>query len=437
LSELVVCAGVSKAYRSSVGEVEALRGVDARFDRGAVTAVVGPSGSGKSTLLKVLAGLERPGGGSVLVDGTQLDRLGSRGLRGHRLRTVTYVSQSAAENFLPQPTLREQLALAGAEDEGRRLFERLGIGDRLDLRPRALSGGEQARAALALALLRRTPLVVSDEPTAELDEESAARVLAMIRDAAAEGTAFVVATHDDDVIAAADAVLRLDRGEVTTRAVTALPARGRVAAASETALAARGVTKSFDAVHAVEDVSLEVPAGALAALVGRSGSGKSTLLSLLGGWQQPDAGEVDVGPDGAAPAELDWKRLAYLPQRFGLVPELSVRENVELPARIGGGPGAGELLDALGLAELADRLPAETSVGQQQRTALARALALRPVLLLADEPTSHQDAGWREATIEVLQRACDAGTTCVIATHEPLVASRASLVWQMADGRVA
>jgi putative ABC transport system ATP-binding protein len=423
LSEVVV-RGLSKAYRSTVGSVDALRGVDASFPAGGVTAVVGPSGSGKSTLLKILAGLERPNAGEVSVAGVRVDGLRGGALREHRRGRVTYVSQSASENFLPQLTFAEQ-------DGDPALFERFGIADRLGERPRALSGGEQARAAIALALRRGTPVVVSDEPTAELDEDSAARVLAAIRDSPAT---WVIATHDDDVIAAADVVLRLERGEVATAAPPPVPVHHEAPDTGEAVLAASGLFKAFGGVHAVEDVSLELPTGAFGALVGRSGSGKSTLLSLLAGWQQPDAGAIAPDPGG-----LGWGRLAYLPQRFGLMPELTVRGNVGLPLRISGDGDPAwveQLLSDLGLDELADRLPAETSVGQQQRTALARALALRPALLLADEPTSHQDAGWREATIEVLHAARAAGTTSLIATHEPLVAGRATHVWEMHDGRV-
>lgn len=433
---LAVCRGLTKAYRSSVGEVDALRGIDAVFAAGRVTAVVGSSGSGKSTLLKVLAGLERPTAGEVRVDGRELAGLDGRRLRHHRRDTVTYVSQSPADNFLPQLTLAEQLELVGGE--GRELLARFGLGGRIDEQPRVLSGGEQARAAIALALLRGAPLVLCDEPTAELDAESSALLLASIRAVADEGVGFVVATHDDDVVAAADTVLRLDRGRV----VQGPPASARAPShpglpAGEAIVVAESVRKSYGDVHAVDGVDLALGRGALGALVGRSGSGKSTLLGLLGGWQAPDAGRIEV--DGGEPGGLPWRRLAYLPQRFGLLPELTVRGNAELPSRLGGNDGydVAGLLSRLGLDELADRLPTETSIGQQQRTALARALVARPDVLLADEPTSHQDAVWRDVVIDVLREACAAGTTCLIATHEPLVAGRATVVWQMAEGRVA
>ncbi len=115
-----------------------------------------------------------------------------------------------------------------------------------------------------------------------------------------------------------------------------------------------------------------------------------------------------------------------------------MRENVEYPARLMGGPldRAEVLLERFGLAELADRPPQETSIGQQQRTALARALVLGPAVLLADEPTSHQDAGWRDAVWQLLVEASASGTACLIATHEEEIAVYATRVWQIDGGVV-
>jgi putative ABC transport system ATP-binding protein len=146
-------------------------------------------------------------------------------------------------------------------------------------------------------------------------------------------------------------------------------------------------------------------------------------------------------PGGRDPRRLRWDELAFLPQRFGLLPELSVRENVEFPARLAGrlaeeAAAVDALLDRLGLAELAERRPQETSIGQQQRTALARALVLRPSVLLADEPTSHQDAGWRDAVWRVVVEAAESGTACLVATHEEEIARYANRVWQVDGGVV-
>ena len=148
--------------------------------------------------------------------------------------------------------------------------------------------------------------------------------------------------------------------------------------------------------HAVRDVTLAVAAAELVMLSGRSGSGKSTLLHMLAGWEPADAGSIGYA-NGAVPPP--WRELAVVPQQLGLLEELTVRENVEYPARLAGvladlGDTADELLDRLGLLHLADRYPPEISVGEQQRTSLARAVLLTPSMLLVDEPTGHQDAGW-------------------------------------------
>jgi putative ABC transport system ATP-binding protein len=440
---LLVCAGLSKTYVTPTGGIEALHEVDAAFTVGEITAIVGPSGSGKSTLLRALAGLDRPSTGSLVAAGRELAHASPAGLRHHRLSTVTFVNQKAAENFVPHLTVREH---AESLPEAESLLADFGLEGRVDSRPIQLSGGEQARAAFALALARSTPVIVADEPSAELDRDSAGRLLEAIRRHAGEGTAFVLATHDADVMAIADRVLYLDRGRVVDAPEHSVSERRVVPAGSgEVVVTVRGVRKSFrrgsETIEALSDATLDARRGEVAVLLGRSGSGKSTLLMLLAGWQTPDAGEIRYEPDGASAASLPWRRLAFLPQRFGLLPELSVRENVEYPARLAGELAERRdtvegLLAALGLDELADRPPHETSIGQQQRTALARALALSPDVLLADEPTSHQDAGWRDRVWELLEAAAAQGTASLIATHEEAARDHASRVWQIEKGAV-
>ncbi len=442
---LVTCRALSKTYVTASGGIEALHSVDASFSVGEITAVVGASGSGKSTLMRAIAGLDRPTSGDVLVGGHDIGTGSPAELRHHRRERVTYVSQKAADNFIPHLTVREHAE--ASPEEAARLLAAFGLGHRLDSTPIELSGGEQARAAFALAIARGTPLVVADEPTAELDRDSAGQLLEAIRSHAGAGVAFVVATHDPDVVAMADRVLRLDRGRVIEEGAGVVERAGlapRVDESAEVVALARSVSKSFrrgpDTIQAIRDASFELRRGEVVLLLGRSGSGKSTLLTLMAGWQPPDSGEVWVAGRASDPGSLPWRELSFLPQRFGLLPELSVRENVEYPVRLlGSGAGAGHaerLLDELGLSELADRLPTETSIGQQQRTALARALVLQPTVLLADEPTSHQDAGWRDAVWRLLLEAAAEGTACLVATHEEEASQYATRTLRVAEGLI-
>jgi putative ABC transport system ATP-binding protein len=437
---LVICHELTKVYVTPTGSIEALHGVDAAFEAGQVAAVVGSSGSGKSTLLRAIAGLDRPSSGELRVGGHELDGAPGSTLRRHRQKVVSYVAQRAASNFIPHLTLAEQTE-AGSGDP-LELFRAFGIEHRLGSLPAELSGGEQARAAFALALARGTPIVVADEPTAELDRDSAHRLLEAIRTHAHSGTAFILATHDHDVVEAADRVLRLERGRVIEGdppAATAL--RERHAVDAEPVMRVSAVSKTYhrggEPILALREANVELGRGEVGAVLGRSGSGKSTLLTLLGGWQRPDAGEIRYELSSPQPEDLRWRELAIMPQRFGLLPELTVRENVEYPVRLAGSDGFArveELLERFGLAELAGRVPAETSIGQQQRAALARALSLTPAVLLADEPTSHQDAGWRDAVWELIHQAAFEGTTCFVATHEERVAGYATRVWTIDEG---
>ena len=417
---LVVLEGVTKQYATAGGAVDALAEVDARIGAGAVTAVVGVSGSGKSTLLRLIAGHDIPSSGSVVIAGHDLLALTGRERNRFRRETVTYVSQRAADNLFPQLSLQEHLRPGASL----RPFELLGIGSRMRAHAGELSGGELARASFAVALAQGAPLVVVDEPTAELDRTTANDVLAAMRDCASRGQTFVVATHDPDVIALADDVLDLTRRRpaVTPVAVRAQP--------GDVALQLHGLTKSYAGAVVLHDASVSVRSGELVLVVGRSGSGKSTLLMLAGGWIEPDRGTVE-------PRTTRWAELAYVPQRFGLVPELTVEENVELPARFAPAHPAGDLFERLAIAELRGRYPAEISIGQQQRVAIARALRLDPPILLVDEPTSHQDAGHAELVWSALGRAAANGSACLVATHELDARDRADRSWQIEDGRLS
>lgn len=434
---VAVCRQVSKTYATPAGGIEALHAVDGAFAAGEVTALVGASGSGKSTLLRALGGLDRPSGGSILVGGVDIAAASPAMVRRHRRVGVTFVNQKPAENFIPHLTMQEHDPGRGA-----RLLTEFGLGHRLDARAVELSGGEQARAAFALALARGTAMLLADEPTAELDRGSAAPLLAAIRAHAATGAAIVIATHDDDVVAIADRVLRLERGRVIGEAPAPVsPRRAATSAGGEIVVSARGLVKTYrrgsERIDALTDGSLDLARDELAVLLGRSGSGKSTLLAILAGLQRPDRGDIVRSVD-----ERRWGELAFLPQRFGLLPELSIRENVEYPPRLAGSLDrdrleVDRLLERLGLSELQTRPPSDTSIGQQQRTALARALVLKPTVLLADEPASHQDAGWRDRVWQLLVESAEAGTACLVATHEERTVAYASRVWQIDSGASA
>jgi putative ABC transport system ATP-binding protein len=209
-------------------------------------------------------------------------------------------------------------------------------------------------------------------------------------------------------------------------------------------LAARGLFKSYrrgpEEVHALADVGFDLHPGELVALIGPSGSGKTTLLNLIVGWEEPDSGDIEWSGQHVPAADRMWWDLAIVPQRLGLIEELSVSENIQLPARLGQRPApegrAEELMDSLGLSQFADRMPTEISLGEQQRTGLARALVSDPRLLLADEPTGHQDAVWGRGVLRTLRRACEQGTTCLVATHNEEILKYVDRVLAIRDGEV-
>jgi putative ABC transport system ATP-binding protein len=218
-------------------------------------------------------------------------------------------------------------------------------------------------------------------------------------------------------------------------------------AAVTVALRAVGLQKAYlrgpETVRALRGASLVLSAGEVVALVGPSGSGKTTLLNVICGWERPDAGSCawpGSGASGSAPRP--WSELAVVPQDLGLTAELTVRQNVELPLWLAGrldaaGRGAtAALLERFGLERYADRAPAEVSLGEQQRTALARAMILEPRVLLADEPSGHQDAEWAAKVFQAFRWIAGRGSSCLVATHSQEFLKLVDRTVTMRDGQV-
>ena len=217
---IVSTTGLHRRFGEGEAAVHALRGVSLSFPAGEFTAIMGPSGSGKSTLMHLLAGLDRPTSGSVVVDGQELAGLDDRRLTALRRDKLGFIFQ--AFNLVPVLTAEENITLptmlAGRKPEPGwldTLVDTVGLRDRLTHRPSELSGGQQQRVAVARALISRPAVVFADEPTGNLDSVSSAEVLRLLRRAVDDfGQTVIMVTHDAGAAAAADRVVVLRDGEV-------------------------------------------------------------------------------------------------------------------------------------------------------------------------------------------------------------------------------
>ncbi|MER7245652.1 ABC transporter ATP-binding protein [Kribbella sp. NPDC000426] len=219
-SEVVEARELVRVYGEGDTAVQALRGVDVQIEAGQLTAVMGPSGSGKSTLMHILAGLDRPTSGSVLIAGTEITTLGDDALTKLRRQHIGFIFQFF--NLLPMLSARDNillpLTIAGAKADPQYfsdLVQRVGLTDRLEHRPAELSGGQQQRVAIARALVSRPTVVFADEPTGNLDSRTSGEILTLMRSSVEEyGQTLVMVTHDARAAAMADRVLYLADGEI-------------------------------------------------------------------------------------------------------------------------------------------------------------------------------------------------------------------------------
>jgi len=232
MDAMIQVRDLRKTYRMGEIDVPALRGVSFNIRRGEFTAIMGPSGSGKSTLMNLLGCLDTPSGGQYLLDGLPVDQLDRNLLAAVRNRKIGFVFQQF--NLLPRQTALENVALplvylggvptAERLERAAQVLEQVGLGERMQHRPKELSGGQQQRVAIARALITRPALLLADEPTGNLDSKSSVEILALFEELNRQGITVVLVTHEPDVAAHAARVLTVRDGLIDGDTATQRPA---------------------------------------------------------------------------------------------------------------------------------------------------------------------------------------------------------------------
>lgn len=220
---MIVCENLVKIYKAADLEVVALQGLDLTVEDGELMGIIGNSGSGKSTLLNMLGGLDRPSAGKLFVAGKNLFRLTQAELIQYRLRTVGFVWQNNARNLIPylsaQQNVELPMLIAGQRkcDRASELLEIVGLGHRKKNKLNELSGGEQQRVAIAIALANQPKLLLADEPTGSVDSRTAAMILDLFQDLnRSMGLTVVIVTHDLEIARKVDRVVAIRDGKTSS-----------------------------------------------------------------------------------------------------------------------------------------------------------------------------------------------------------------------------
>jgi peptide/nickel transport system ATP-binding protein len=470
----------------------AVEAADLDVQRGEILCVVGESGSGKSVLASAIMGalprgLQRTAG-KIRFQGEEITHLPEARLRELRGSRIAMIFQEPMASLNPAIRVGRQIeevleihaqAMTQAERRARVLAlmreMQLPEPEKLTRRyPHQISGGQCQRVVIAMALALDPALLIADEPTTALDVTTQAQILRLIRalrDRHGQGVLFV--THDFGVVAdIADRVAVMQRGRLveigparqvldeprhayTRQLIAAVPSltpHPRTAASAAPALLIDALTKSYGDLRAVDEVTFEVPKGGTVALVGESGSGKSTLAKAVIRLVAPNAGRVLV--EDVDFATIGWRELMRRRRLVQMVfqdPYGSLNPNrtvgdVLIRAGVLGGltraesrTRAGELIELVGLQRAAlARKPEAFSGGQRQRIGIARALAMRPAIVIADESVSALDVSVQKQVLELLERLQrQAGLTMLFITHDLRVAAQiADRIAVMQRGRL-
>jgi energy-coupling factor transport system ATP-binding protein len=437
----VIASAERLSYRYPDAGRDVLDHVGLELRRGEIVLLAGPSGGGKTTLLRAFAGLVPHFHGGRFAGHVRIDGLDTRTAPPAAVARLAGIAFQDPEAQVVYRAVLRDVAF-GLSNHGvpadqlasrsRRALDRVGALALADRTVDTLSGGELQRVALAGVLAPDPPVLLLDEPTAQLDDEAAASFTALVRALADAGTAVLIAEHRRDrVDRIADRVV--DVGGVASEDLPAQPP----GPTGDVLLAARGLDGGRGGSRVLHGAALEVRAGAVVALHGPNGAGKTTLLRLLAGLDRPRAGTVELrGRDVTAdPAELRYPALALVPQDPG---RFLLCNTVRAEVASGAPHGAiDETMAALDIAALAERHPRDLSAGERERVAIAAALAADPEVLLLDEPTRGMDPALRAALARLIRARAAGGGAVVVATHDRRFAAACGAeVHELLDGRL-
>lgn len=476
MESVVRLQGVSHRYKQAI----ALDEVSLTIPAGCMAGLIGPDGVGKSTLLGLVSGVRRLQGGQIEVLGRDIGDRRARGALGAR---IAYMPQGLGRNLYPTLSVRENLDFFGrlfgqkAEERAARiemLLEATGLAPFPDRPAGKLSGGMKQKLSLCSALIHDPDLLILDEPTTGVDPLSRRqfwdlidRIRGSLGDMSvlvataymeeAERFDWLAAMNDGRVIATgAPADLRASTGSATLEEafVKLLPDGGADAGVTlrprierpdaVPAIRAEGLTKTFGDFTAVDHVSFTIPEGEIFGFLGSNGCGKSTTMKMLTGLLEPSSGRSELFGEPLRSSDMEARRhIGYMSQSFSLYAELSVRQNLDLHAKLYEIPAArrgtrvAEVLREFELEDVAGVMPESLPLGIRQRLQLAVAVIHEPRILILDEPTSGvdpvaRDGFWRK----LISLSRDKGVTIFISTHFMNEAERCDRISLMHAGRV-